>query len=273
MGSPDTQGVEELTRELRHLEGRDWQLWSIGLLVLLLVAGGFLALILPNVMWRLGELRVYGRYLPQLFFGFISLIILFNIYVVQQRRILRNTREELVRQLIRSEAAERLSLLDPLTGVFNRRYLEEILPKEINRAQRRESSLAVVMIDVDGFKAVNTRFGHLVGDRVLKEVAELLKKNFRVSDTVIRYGGDEFLVLTGDTDEAQARVAVERLHANVEEWNRANVIPDFRLSLSCGVAAYSKGAKIDEILETADQRMYQDKIRSSPLASTSLPKN
>jgi len=263
MEQQQQDGGEGLRREIEALEGRDLQLWSIGILILVVVAAGFVALILPNIMWNLGELRLDGRYVPQLFFGFIALIVLFNVYLLKQRRVLRATRGELVSELVRREAAEELSLMDPLTDVFNRRYLERILAKETTRADRRGSSLALMMIDVDGLKAVNTRFGHRVGDRVLTEVAQLLRKNLRLSDTIIRYGGDEFLVLMSDTDEEQAQSAMRRLFKQVGAWNRANSIPSYTMALSFGVAAYSKGADFAEVLEAADQRMFQHKGRSS----------
>jgi diguanylate cyclase (GGDEF)-like protein len=255
-------GVETIRHEMEALEGRDFQLWSIGLLLLVVVAAGFLSLILPNLMWDLGEMRLDGRYVPQLFFGFIVLVALFNIYALQQRRSLRATRAELLRQLVRSETAEHLALIDPLTEVFNRRYLEKILPKEIKRADRHSESLTMLMIDVDGFKAVNTRFGHVVGDRVLKEVAQILKNTFRTSDTIIRYGGDEFLVLLPEADEEHAQIAVRRLQERVDRWNQANPIPGYRMSLSCGTSAYAKGGRAEEVLASADQRMYEQKERA-----------
>jgi len=260
---PESQ-AERLRQDMRALEGRDFQLWSIGLLVTLVVAAGFVALVWPKVMWNLGGLRLDGRYVPQLIFGFITLVVLFNIYQLQQRRVLRNTRDELVRQILRGEAVERLSLMDPLTETFNRRYLEQILPKEASRADRRGSSLALVMIDVDGFKSVNTRFGHLVGDKVLIEVAQLLKKVFRASDTVIRYGGDEFLVLMGDTTEQEAGAAVVRLQVQVDRWNLKSTAAGYKMGLSCGTGVYVKGANASEALELADNRMYGEKLQKSP---------
>ena len=260
---PESQ-AERLRQDMRALEGRDLQLWSIGLLVTLVVAAGFVALVWPNIMWNLGSVRLDGRYVPQLIFGFITLTALFNIYQLQQRRVLRNTRDELVRQILRGEAVERLSLMDPLTETFNRRYLEQILPKEVSRADRRGSSLALVMIDVDGFKSVNTRFGHLVGDKVLIEVAQLLKKVFRASDTVIRYGGDEFLVLMGDTTEQEAGAAVVRLQVQVDRWNLKSTAAGYKMGLSCGTGVYVKGANASEALELADNRMYGEKLQKSP---------
>jgi len=258
--------VEQLRQEIRALEGRDFHLWSIGVLVTLVVAAGFVALVWPNVMWNLGEFRVDGRYFPQLIYGFVTLVVLFNIYQIQQRRLLGHARDELVHQLLRGEAMERLSLVDPLTETFNRRYLDQILPKEVSRTDRRGSSLALAVIDVDDFKSVNTRFGHPVGDRVLAEVAQLLKKLFRASDTVIRYGGDEFLVLMGDTNEQEAEAAVARLHAQVNRWNLTDAIAGYKMGLSCGVAVYTKGANATEVLETADNRMYGQKLQKSSAA-------
>jgi diguanylate cyclase (GGDEF)-like protein len=260
---PESQ-AERLRQDMRALEDRDFQLWSIGILVTLVVAAGFVALVWPDTMWNLGGLRLDGRYVPQLIFGFVTLVVLFNIYQLQQRRVLRNTRDELLRQILRGEAVERLSLMDPLTETFNRRYLEQILPKEVSRADRRGGSLALVMIDVDGFKLVNTRFGHLVGDKVLIEVAQLLKKVFRASDTVIRYGGDEFLVLMGDTTEQEARAAIARLQVQVDRWNLKSTAAGYRMGLSCGTSVYVKGAKPSEVLELADNRMYSEKLQKIP---------
>jgi diguanylate cyclase (GGDEF)-like protein len=258
--SEDLQ-TELLLREIHKLENRDLQLWYVNALVGLTVAAGFLGLILPSVIWDSGPLRLQGRYLPQFFFGLIPLIILFNVYVIDQRRTLRRAREVVARQLVRAKTAETLSLVDPLTEVFNRRYLDRIIPKEASRSDRRGTSLTFLMIDLDGFKSVNTRFGHPVGDRVLREVAELLRKTFRTSDTVVRYGGDEFLVVLPETNEEQVKQTIERLLNAVERWNRSSPIPGCQMGLSCGAATYSKGVDVQEILKIADERMYLDKER------------
>ncbi|MFB3922998.1 MAG: GGDEF domain-containing protein [Terriglobia bacterium] len=260
--APDWESrAEELRREMRSLEGRDLQFWSIGILTALLAAAGLVALFAPNLMWNLGALHLSGRYLPQLVFAFTVLIALFNIHALVQRRTLQNTRDELVRQVLRTEAAERLTLVDPLTETFNRRFLDQVLPRDTSRADRTGISLAFVLLDIDDLKSVNTHMGYLAGDKILTGVAALLKKNFRATDTVIRYGGDEFLVIMDDSDEQRARPALDRLEALVQGWNLANSIPGLTLRLSWGVAAYSKGADIQEVLDTADQRMYQEKLR------------
>ena len=260
---PQADGV---LRGIEALEGRDQQLWSIGLLIMVVLAAGFLSLILPNLTWRLESLRVQGHYLPQFFFALIVLIVLFNIYVLDQRRALRSTRAELVRQLVRSEAAEKLSLIDPLTGIFNRRYLDQILPKEVSRADRLSASIAFLMVDVNDFKAINNKFGHLEGDWVLKEIARLMKETFRGSDSVVRYGGDEFLVVMVGTNAEQGQRAVARLLERVGGWNDTNAVRGYSLTLSCGLATYTKGTNLAEVLARSDKRMYEEKARHSALA-------
>jgi len=250
------------SRQIRRVDERDLQLWSIGLLVFMVVAAGFIGVILPNLSLDLTSIQVNGRFLPQLFFGFIALIVLFNIYAIGQRRALRKTRDQLVAQFVRSETAERLSLMDPMTQVFNRRYLETAVAREVSRAHRRGTTFTFLMIDVDNFKSVNTRFGHPVGDQILVEVAQLLKETVRPTDTVFRYGGDEFLVILSETEEDKASAVVRRIQSEAESWSNTSPIEGYKMSLSCGVAPYVKGARAAEVLSAADQAMYRHKARA-----------
>jgi diguanylate cyclase (GGDEF)-like protein len=158
------------------------------------------------------------------------------------------------------------ALKDPLTDAFNRRYFDQIIQSEVNRANRRSSDLGIIIIDVDDFKSVNTRFGHLTGDQVLISVVEMLNCTFRSCDVVVRYGGDEFLVLVTDSNEEGARIALERLRQRVDAWNSAGLVPGYRLALSCGIAGYSKGMRIQDVVELADERMFVEK-RSKCLPS------
>ncbi len=237
----------------------DIYLWSISALVVLFLAAAFAALVIPNVTWCARLLRADVRYLPHLLLAFGGVTVVFNIYAFEQRRKMKWTREELIRQLTRGELAERLALVDPLTETFNRRYMEQILYKEASRADRTGASLSLLMIDVDDFKAVNTRFGHQEGDHILTEIARLLKNTFRGSDTIVRYGGDEFIVIMPDTNAEQGKCAIGRLLRAVDTWNLAGLRPGYHMSVSCGIACYRKGANITEVLETADQRMYLEK--------------
>jgi diguanylate cyclase (GGDEF)-like protein len=152
--------------------------------------------------------------------------------------------------------------MDGLTGVFNRRYLEERLSEEINRCRRHGGYLGLMMIDVDDFKQINDTFGHAVGDEVLKEVAGLLQKSCRNIDIVGRYGGDEFLVILIETSEPEALRIAERIQQKAREVT----IPPHKplLGLSIGVA--SQNSDYGGILKKADDRMYAQK-RLNPLHS------
>ncbi len=152
------------------------------------------------------------------------------------------------------------ALRDPLTGLYNRRYLYEISDKLIASAQRYETPLSVVMFDVDHFKQVNDRYGHLMGDTVLGTVAKLMVASLRRSDVAIRFGGEEFLVLMPGTDGKRAFVAAEKLRRAVASFH----IPlgdEGRLTvhLSAGVAQYEKGLDLDALIRRADEALYRAK--------------
>ena len=261
MDNPQTQALlpEQLETEIRKLDWRDLQLWCLGGFVLLVVAAGFLSLLIPEVLWQAQSVLARQPDAPQLVFGLIMLLILLNIYLFQQRRLLLRTRQFLITQL---QIAERNARTDALTGIFNRRFMQETLTREMARADRIKSKLSIVLVDVDGFKDFNTRFGHLTGDQVLIEVSGLLQKNFRASDFITRFGGDEFAVIMPDTDLIQAMVSVDRLGRLIERWNgREN--REFAISVSCGAALYLQGMTPDDILRAADADLYVHKASRS----------
>jgi diguanylate cyclase (GGDEF)-like protein len=256
--------TEEIQKQFQSLSSRDLQLWSISLLVILVLGAGFAALIAPNLVWKPGIFHAEARYLPQLFFGLISLVLLFNIYVIGQKRELNATRSALVQELILNERLQGLSLIDPLTQLLNRRAMDEMVEKEVARANRSGSTLTLLMLDLDNFKSINTRIGHQGGDRFLAQAALLLKNTFRGSDMVFRYGGDEFLVVMPDTSEQQAERAVARLLVEVDRWNAETHSPD-ELAFSWGIAPYVTGARICDVLATANRRMLLKKNKLVPM--------
>jgi diguanylate cyclase (GGDEF)-like protein len=265
----ELQELAEIYRDLEALSSRDYQLWSICALVILVIATGLAAFVVPNMVWA--TLRTDPRYVPQLFFGLTTLIILFNVYILEQKRKLNRTRGQLLRELMESARARETALVDPLTGVFNRRYMEEIVPREISKATRSGTELSLIILDVDGFKNINTKFGHFGGDQYLRDVATLLKKTFRGSDTVLRLGGDEFLIILPETSNKQAIRAAERLTWETRWWNQAGHAK-YELSFSCGVATYRKGLDMKEVLDAADKDMYRVKLEhqaSQPADETS----
>ncbi len=261
---PDRATATQIQKQqLDAIGSHTFHIWSIYALIVVVLAAGICALVLPNIFWENSYLRADVRYLPQLLLGFIALIVLFNLYAFEQSRRLRKTREELLEQLQRGAIAERLALVDPLTETFNRRYMEKILSAEANRADRRNTRLSLVMVDVDDFKDANTKFGHLLGDQILHEVAHLLKSTFRGSDSVVRYGGDEFLIVLPDTDEAQAQAAIKRLNNAVSEWNASEIVPAYKLSVTIGTETYSTGKIIGDVLQAADSKMMEQKSARS----------
>jgi len=261
METTETPQIEQVLGKIQGLEKRDLRVWLMNLAIILALTAGLHAFVLPKLLWNLKTLELSGRYFHQFSFGLSLLIVLYNIYTFDLRRRLNITREELVRQLLRVESAQALSFLDPLTGVFNRRHLDRIIPKETRRADRLGGNLTFLLIDLDEFKSVNTRFGHIVGDQVLKELARLLTKTLRTSDEIVRYGGDEFVVVMPDCSEDQGEHALNRLRRSVDQWNQVKLIPEYQMSLSCGLAAYQKGLNVEALLGDADRRMYQDKAR------------
>src|SRR5438445_419542 len=136
--------TEDIKQQIQELSGRDLQLWSIGILIMLVLTAGLLALVLPNLVWAQRVIRVEQAYLPQLFFGLISLVLLFNIYLLTQKRTLNSTRHALIRELVLNERLESLSLIDPLTQLLNRRAVNELIPREVARANRLGSNLTLM---------------------------------------------------------------------------------------------------------------------------------
>ncbi|RAK56045.1 hypothetical protein DJ017_16780 [Phenylobacterium soli] len=159
------------------------------------------------------------------------------------------------------ESLSEQALRDPLTGVFNRRYLAETLPREIRRARRDRTDLTVAMIDVDHFKAFNDTYGHGAGDLVLKEVGAFLNRSLRAGDIACRYGGEEFLLVLAecDADEAHARLAQLCTDIKLKAFAfRKQLLPN--ITVSVGIAQMEDGLTAAEPLITAaDQALYKAK--------------
>jgi diguanylate cyclase (GGDEF)-like protein len=136
-----------------------------------------------------------------------------------------------------------------------------MLKKYSSRAERLKKPLSFLMIDVDLFRTINSRFGHTTGDFVLLEVATILKSAVRGSDAVIRYGGDEFLIILADAPLGDVFVVTARIERFVQDWNQSGHLKDFELALSVGSAVWAPGKTADEIMNEADRNMYAAKAR------------
>jgi len=147
--------------------------------------------------------------------------------------------------------------VDVLTQVFNRQYLYTYFPSLLKKAEREKISIGILMIDVDNFKRVNDDFGHLTGDRVLKELAEILKKNLCEQDKIIRYAGDEFIIITEKGEISYLKEIASHLKEEVE---KAEFESNIKCTISIGIARYPQDAKcLEELIELADQALYFSK--------------
>ena len=162
-------------------------------------------------------------------------------------------------QQARISYLEGLSNSDELTGLLNRRGFHLALGAARARAQRHGETGLLVLCDLDRFKAINDRHGHLAGDSVLRSVAALLRKEIRRSDAVARIGGDEFAILMSDTRRSQAADRVLRLKARIRDLEVPWQARRLRASASFGAAAYNAGSNAEGLLFLADQALYADK--------------
>jgi len=256
--------AEEIQRQIQDLSSRDLQLWSVAILIVLVLTGGLLALIAPNLVWAQRVVHIQQAYLPQLFFGLICLIVLFNIYILSQRVALNGTRKALISELVLNERLESLSLIDPLTQLLNRRALNELISHQLARANRNGEPLTFLIIDLTGFRQLNAKLGNMEGNRVLTDFARLLKNVFRGGDLIFRQGGDEFLVVMPDTNEQQADYPLRRLLKSVDQWNLANQ-KTYQLQFDWGLAGYVTGTSLEEILRTVDRKLYQKMHNLAPV--------
>ena len=167
------------------------------------------------------------------------------------------------------ERVENLAATDALTGLFNRRYLDGALERELARADRSDSSLALLMLDIDHFKSFNDTYGHAMGDLVLKKVASTLSDGLRQADVLARFGGEEFVVVLPQVTAAAALDSAERIRASVE---RASIHPGGErkhVTVSIGLAMLpDHGDSAETLLEAADQALYRgEKPREEPRLS------
>ncbi len=151
--------------------------------------------------------------------------------------------------------------VDPLTGLFNRRYFATRIEEEIERARRHTLDLSLLLADVDDFKRLNDELGHLVGDYLLKQVADVLRRSVRVFDVCTRFGGEEFAILMPGTGMASAMVVAERIRARVEQASReVGPLPaHLRITVSLGLAVLASDPTPQDLIARADRGLYRAK--------------
>lgn len=155
---------------------------------------------------------------------------------------------------------EHMAIHDRLTGLFNRIRIDEKLKAEILRSDRYGGTFSLVLIDIDGFKPINDRFGHLAGDHVLCELADLITTEVRDTDLAGRWGGDEFIIILPETRIDSAFVLAERIRRVFADRRfKATDGAEIPVTISCGVGEHRKGDTIDSMFERADQALYEAK--------------
>ena len=147
---------------------------------------------------------------------------------------------------------------DPLTNVFNRHYFNTYI-EEFKR-EKRHQNMGLIMLDVDRFKYINDHYGHNVGDVILVEVSKMLKRETRPNDFVVRYGGDEFLIVLDNGDQVAIDSYVGRIKASLDHWNLSSDHLDHPLEFSIGCDVLQRGGHIMDVINMADTRMYEDKM-------------
>jgi diguanylate cyclase (GGDEF)-like protein len=258
-----------VSEQMIALERRDWEVWLISAGVGICFGIGMLALLFRAAFLQHGSLHLNVAVSPEFFFGFVALLVIYNTYVISRRLELRRTREQVISTTIQSELVRLQSFTDPLTEVYNRRALDDVARRFISNAKRQGKPLTFMMVDVDRFRDINSRFGHLMGDFVLAEVSAILRGAVRGSDAVVRYGGDEFLVILCNSNFQGGQVVVNRTANSLADWNREGHLKNFELTFSIGLAEWSDGKLLDEMLDQADRAMYSTKALHKNAAASS----
>jgi diguanylate cyclase (GGDEF)-like protein len=246
-------GVKELAEERRRIERRDWWVRGYSILVILLLTFAVISLTLPALLT--GAETFFKVKLTEAVFGLITLIVLFNIYTIYQEILIKRLRRQILEKQDHSYILRNLAMIDPLTGLYNRRFAEQRLAAEVARSERRGHPLTVLTLDLNNFKEINDTYGHPAGDLVLQEFASRLNKVIRGSDLAVRLGGDEFLVVLPECTLEQLKLVLERLRSFELDW-QGQKIP---VTFSAGWKDYEMGDRPEEMLARADQALYTSK--------------
>jgi diguanylate cyclase (GGDEF)-like protein len=247
--------AQQLVESLRKIEKRDWWIWGYTLLVVLLLTGAVFSLSLPSMLQGANALaKVRMR---DAVFGLGCAITLFNAYIVYQQILIKRLRRQLAENHDHSRVLRNLAMVDPLTGLYNRRAGEQRLAAEIARCSRTGNAVTLLVLDLNKFKQINDTLGHPAGDLVLKEFGAALQKAIRGSDIAVRTGGDEFLVVLPDCRADQVRHVLGRLAGFSVQWQGQRRM----LTVSAGWKQYEAGDRPMELLKAADEALYENKRR------------
>ena len=255
--------------ELVRLDTQKREFWILIIFAGVVLFLGILSFFFPHRFWDSGGLHVSLS--PQVLFVIMVGTVLASLVYVRRDIEVRGLRLANLHQYMSSQEDQAASMIDAVTNVFTRGFLHDLLAGEISRAERTNRSLALIMCDLNNFKQVNDHYGHLMGDYVLSQIATILKTCVRGSDYVVRYGGDEFLLLLPETDDKGGEIVRQRVHAKVAEWDCSNRVGDMPISVSLGLHLHVTGQTADKDVAEADARMYAEKqaTKRGAMANTS----
>lgn len=227
--------------------------WTL-LLLLLVLGGTAIALVLSTRA-------------PSLFPGIMVVLVAGTLgaalaHVNAYRRLWAAVRAQQQASEAQAQAMQSLAMTDSLTGLWNARYLDDFLPREVSRAARHKGVVSLLMVDVDGLKKVNDQYGHSWGDVLLKGIGKILKESVRLPDTVVRYGGDEFLIVAPDADKAGALTLGKRIQAKMEGFQLQPKGEPVPFGVSVGIATFPTDTEnAQDLFQKADAAMYRAKQR------------
>jgi diguanylate cyclase (GGDEF)-like protein len=258
--------ANEIQLTMRRMDRREWWLWSYAVMITLLLLVAVASFAFPALLSNADGTGVYSFFLNQAVRGLVGLVLIFNVYVIYQQLQISRIRRELTDQVFAVDKVEvlaqevyKMALLDPLTGLFNRRYIEQRLEDEITRSQRHGRALSAILFDLDEFKQVNDTYGHPAGDALLRAFSERLSKATRGSDASARYGGDEFLVVLPECRPENVQHVLKRLTGIRVEID-GHSLP---IAFSAGWADFIIGETARELLTRADAALYANKRAKS----------
>lgn len=253
----------KLDRALSQPENQSWWLLGHSIFVIALLTLVVIPFSIPSIARKV-EIDL-GIKATEVVLGLVILVVLFDLFAAYQQFLIRRLRRQLAEKHWHSDLLRNLAMLDPLTGLYNRRFAEQRLAAEVSRSERKGHPLTVLTMDLNNFKEINDTFGHAAGDLVLQEFAAQLNKVIRGSDMAARLGGDEFLVLLPECTMKQLELVVGRLGVLEVDW-QGQKIP---VTFSAGWKQYQPGERPDEMLARADEILYTRKRASKKVQATS----
>jgi len=252
--------AEQISSSMRRIARRQWSLWSSAVMVTVLLALGIASFAFPGLLSQAEESA--SLLLTSAIRGLVGLVLLFNVYTVYQQLQIHRIHQQLSKQVEalgkmeeRTEEVYKLAVLDPLTGLYNRRSGEQRLAQEMSRSTRNGHPLTILALDLDDLKQVNDRFGHPAGDELIRTFAERLNKAIRGSDLAARLGGDEFLVLLPECKPEGVLQVLSRL-SGLQVQCKGHLV---EVSFSAGWTNFKPGESADELVRRADDALYANK--------------